>query len=472
MDQGLHGARSGRPLVRVALAIVTAGLLLIGAAGSAAAHADLEGSDPPAGAVLATQPAVVTLTFNEPVEVNAGAVEVFDDRFNRVDSGPVTSVGPTRNRIQVGLRPGLGQGTYTVSWHTSSADTHPVSGSFRFSVGNLSVVRGSVPGGGHNDLAGLLLGVLRWTGYLGLLLGPGVLLTALALWPAGLADGRTRRLTLVGLSLLAVSTVGTMLLQGVWASGEPISALWSAPETLDSHSRRFDEVYALRSYLVLGFAGVLVAALSGSRRPRDRPRPLLLWLTVASTLALLATWPLVGHAASGPAVPLAVAVNLVHTFAMTGWLGGLVLLMVGLGRPEQVAELVALLPRFSRVAFTAVTTLVVTGSYLAWREVRRVDAMTGTLYGRVLLVKLAAVSVVLLLGNVARLWVQRHVAAEPHAAGPGSPTVGDDLVRRFRRGVVAEALLGVVVLALTSALVVIVPAAQDVDRPAAPTAGR
>ena len=138
------------------------------------------------------------------------------------------------------------------------------------------MVRGSVPGGGHNDLAGLFLGVLRWTGYLGLLLGPGVLLTALALWPAGLAGGRTRRLTLVGLSLLAVSTVGTMLLQGVWASGEPISALWSAPETLDSHSRRFAQVYALRSYLVLAFAGVLVAALSGSRprdRPPTRPRP-------------------------------------------------------------------------------------------------------------------------------------------------------------------------------------------------------
>jgi hypothetical protein len=144
----------------------------------------------------------------------------------------VSSSGSGPSRIKVGLRPGLAEGTYTVSWHASSADTHAVSGSFRFSVGHDSVVRGTVPGGDTNDLADAMLGALRWTGYLGLVLGPGLLLVAVALWPAGLAERRTRRLTLAGLSLLAVSTLGTMLLQGVWASGQPISALWTAPATL------------------------------------------------------------------------------------------------------------------------------------------------------------------------------------------------------------------------------------------------
>ncbi|MEO6144761.1 MAG: copper resistance CopC family protein, partial [Dermatophilaceae bacterium] len=143
MNRGWHAARWMRRFFRVALAACLASLLLIPTAGSAAAHARLEASDPPAGAVLTAQPETVILTFNEPVEVNDGAIEVFDDRFNRVDSGHVTSAGQGPSRLQIGLRPGLARGTYTVSWHASSGDTHPVSGTFQFSLGEQSVVRGT-----------------------------------------------------------------------------------------------------------------------------------------------------------------------------------------------------------------------------------------------------------------------------------------------------------------------------------------
>ena len=469
MDQGSHGARWTRPFVRVALAISVAGLLLVAAAGSAAAHARLEASDPPAGAVLAAQPTAVTLTFNEPVEVNDGAIEVFDDRFKRVDAGHVTSTGPGRSRLQVGLPPGLARGTYTVSWHASSGDTHPVSGSFRFSVGEPSVVRGTVPGTGRNDLAGAMLGALRWTGYLGLVLGPGVLLFALVLWPAALADRRTRRLTLVGLSLLAVSTVGAMLLQGVWASGQPFSALWTAPDRLDTHSRRFDQVFAVRSFLLLGFTAALVVALSRSGRVPKRSNRLVtgssrmvLGAAAASTVALLATWPLVGHSAIGDGSALATAVNLVHTFAMTVWLGGLVLVVVGL-RGERAADLAVVLPRFSRLALAAVATLVATGTFMAWREVGSVDALTATTFGRVLLVKLVGVTVLILLGNLARLWVKRYLSGGMRGRAAPDSQSGGELAPSVHgavlwRGLIAEATVALGVLAVTSALVVIVPA--------------
>ena len=476
MDQGWHGARWTRHVVRVALATSLAGLLLIPTAGSASAHARLEASDPPAGAVLTTPPTAVTLTFNEPVEVNDGAIEVFDDRFNRVDSGHVTSTRPDRSQLQVGLPPGLARGTYTVSWHASSGDTHPVSGSFRFSVGEPSVVRGSVPGGGRNDLAGAMLGALRWTGYLGLVLGPGVLLVALALWPAALTDRRTRRLTLVGVSLLAVSTLGAMLLQGVWASGQPFSALWAAPDRLDTHSRRFDEVYAVRSFLLIGFAVALVLVLSraaqvptrpsrlaaGSSRLVTRSSRLVLAATTVSTVALLATWPLVGHSSAGGGSGLAIAVNLVHTFAMTAWLGGLVLVVVGLGG-DRAADLAVVLPRFSRLALGAVATLVATGTFMAWREVGSVNALTATTFGRVLLVKLAGVIALILLGNLARLWVERNLSGGMGGRTAPDPAPGGELMAPgrdgvLRRGLVAEATIAFGVLAVTAALVVIVPA--------------
>jgi copper transport protein len=307
-----------------------------------------------------------------------------------------------------------------------------------------------------------MLGALRWTGYLGLVTGPGVLLIALALWPAGLADRRTRRLAIAGLSLLAVSTLGTMLLQGVWASGEPLNALWSAPAKLDTHSRRFDQVYAIRSFLLLGVAVTLAMALSRSVRVPNRSNGVLLGATTVSTVALLSTWPLAGHSASGDGSAVAVLVNLVHTFSMTVWLGGLVLIAVCLRPAWRAADLAAVLPRFSRVALVCAATLVATGTFMSWREVGSVGSLTSTTFGRVLLVKLAEVALLLLLGNLARRWVKHHLSGgmrgkpasdQPPVVPAVTPGQGSALLR----GLVAEVTVGAGILAATAALVVIAP---------------
>lgn len=449
-----------RRLVVGLLTVAATAVLVFLPASSASAHVALVSSDPVAGALLSEQPASVTLTFVEPVEVNDGVLEVFDDRFNLVDTGPVSALDPERTRVRVALRTGLAAGTYTVSWHATSEDTHVVSGSFQFSVGHASVVRGTVPGGGQNDVAGVMLGVLRWTGYLGLVLGPGVLLVALALWPAGLTDRRTRGLTISGLSVLAISTLGTMVLQGVWASGEPFSALWLAPETLDTHSRQFDQVYAVRFYFLLAFAVALVVALARSVRVPTRSRRILLAATTMSTVALVATWPLVGHSAGGDGSGVAIAANLVHTFAMTLWLGGLVLIAVGLRPAEREGDLALVLPHFSRIALAAVATLIISGVFMAWREVGSIEALTATEFGRLLLIKLSGVAVLLVVSNLSRLWVRRHLPRV--SPGGGSPPAYQQPVPRGQtvgllRGVQAEATIAVGVLAITAALVVMAP---------------
>jgi copper transport protein len=97
----------------------------------------------------------------------------------------------------------------------------------------------------------------------------------------------------------------------------------------------------------------------------------------------------------------------------------------------------------------------------------------------VLLVKLLGVLILVALGNAARRWVQRHLPSRPRrqlplgAVGMVPTTLmtfrpveyGRPEVRRLRRGVLAELVIAVVVVGLTSALVVIVPARQDLVRP-------
>jgi copper transport protein len=497
-------------LRRGLILVAVAGVVLLGSTGTASAHAQLEGSDPPAGVVLATAPQRVTLRFDEPVEIAAGAIQVFDDHFNRVDSGPVKRLNDRSSQIQVAVRPGLTRGTYTVSWRVSSADTHPVSGSFRFSIGAQSQVSGKVPGAGRNDAAGLLLGVMRGVGYVGLILGPGLLLVTLGLWPAGLGIRGTRRMLYAGLTLLGLSAVGGMFLQGVWASSKPLSAIWSATSSLNTHSRRFDTLYALRFYMLIAFGGLLVASVSRhdrvaareaaavarsakkGRRKQVELNPgrgrswrdgLLLVATLVSTLALMVTWSLAGHAASGVQPVVALVADLAHLLAMVIWLGGLALLVISLRAVDRAADLARVLPRFSTVAFTAVVVLVTSGMYQAWREVGSLAALTGTTFGRVLLVKAGGVIVLMALGNLARRWVQRHLAPARlrlmapmvtayamTAAVLPAPDVaprgyGPSELRTLRRGLTAELGVAMAVLGLTAALVVAVPGRQGFVRP-------
>ena len=470
MEQGRSRPVRRTGAVRRGLSgLVAAVVLLLTAPGVAIAHARLESADPAAGSVLSTAPAAVTLTFGEPVEVSDGAVLVYDDRYERVDTGHVTGLttpsGSSDRRLRTGLRPGLRDGTYVVIWHASSADTHPVTGTFRFSIGAPSPVRGSAPDTGHNDAAGALMGPLRWLGYAGLVLAPGVLVMLLWLWPEGMTTRRVRRLLVGGLVVLAVGTVGGMLLQGVYASGRPISAVWSDPASLDTHSHTFDTVYAVRSYLLVLLAGVITAAVRGLGAA-GTGRRVLRTGAVALTVLTAATWPVAGHSAAAPRAGLTVAVNLAHTLAMVVWLGGLVGILAGLGLPEHRPALARALPHFSRVALTSVAALVVTGTYLAWTEVSSVGAITPTTYGRVLMAKLAGVAGLVVLGNLARRWLLRHRL--PTGDGETEQTTlepADLGSRTLRAGLAGETALAAGVLGLTSALVVIVPARADFVEP-------
>jgi copper transport protein len=447
-------------------------LALTAMTGRASAHAQLLSTNPHAGEVVSRPPPRVGLTFGEPVETTRDAVQVFDDHLRRVDRRSVSHPAGDSTRIEVALPAHLGRGTYTVSWHVSSEDTHPVAGSFRFSIGAPSRVSGKVPVVGRNDSAGLVLGFLRALGYIGLILGPGALCVVLTLWPAGLALRRVRRLLGLGVALLAISAVGSMFLEGVWASGEPWSALWVAPSSLDSHSRRFDTMYALRCYSLVLFGVLLVTKLSvraaaGSRAagPRRRgeplpPRPLVPEWVLAVALGisaglLMVTWPLAGHAAAGSRTTLTIAIDLLHLGAMAIWLGGLAVIAVGLRPAAQAADLQRVLPRFSRLAFGCVVALVVSGTYQAWRDVGTVPALYRTTYGQVLIVKLTGVVVVVALGGLARAWVRRNLIRTAAPAG------GASSARGLHRGLLAELGVGAGVLALTAALVVLVPARQS-----------
>jgi methionine-rich copper-binding protein CopC len=104
----------------------------VSAAGTAAAHTALAGSDPAEGATAETVPAAVTLTFTEDINPTFATVVINSSDGRNWVSGPAQVTGP---RLSVSVSPDLPDGgDYTVGYRVVSADGHPVSGSFTFTV--------------------------------------------------------------------------------------------------------------------------------------------------------------------------------------------------------------------------------------------------------------------------------------------------------------------------------------------------
>jgi methionine-rich copper-binding protein CopC len=122
---------------RISLTLVIALLLSMMLFSVASAHAELESSDPTAGANLSAAPAKVTLVFSE--EISDKPAESFfnvtDEAGATVGTGKLDNTDLDHKTLSGTLNPGLGDGVYTVTWQTLTPDDNGKSeGSFKFGV--------------------------------------------------------------------------------------------------------------------------------------------------------------------------------------------------------------------------------------------------------------------------------------------------------------------------------------------------
>jgi copper transport protein len=419
----------------------------LASAAPASAHATVVSSSPADGSRLERAPGEVVITFDEPVGIGGiGYLHVTNGSGAPVDVGGAFHPDGAAAKVAQRLESGLGDGTYTASYRVTSADSHPVAGSIRFVVGHGRLVMGTESASNAvNGFTGGLDDVARWVGYAGLaLLGGSWLL--FTVWPQGRDERRVRRLVWTGWGALAAGTIANLALQGPYTAGSGPSAL-SNTDLLDAtlHTN-LGTVLCLRLLLLAGLGLFFERSLrSGARRGESD------YIAAVVALGLAATFAAVGHATW-----LSMVLDGLHVLAMATWLGGLVMLLVGLLPRNNPDELRAVLPVFSTVAFGCVTTLALTGAYAAWRGIGSIHAVFGTTYGLLVLAKIALFVGLLAVANLSRRNVRRRTVAYAMSADvEDEPITEDPGIQRelLRRSVLVEATLGVVVLAVTAVLV-------------------
>ncbi|MFB7247889.1 copper resistance CopC/CopD family protein [Streptomyces populi] len=400
-------------------------LVLFGGVGGASAHAALTGTDPRDGSVLKSAPRQVTLTFSESIGLFDDSFRVLDPENRRVRTGEAEHTDGRSDTAGVTLPRGLGEGTYTVAWRVVSADSHPVSGAFTFSVGKPSATRAPLPPTAGDPVSSSLYDIARYAAYSGLALLIGTVTFVLG---CGFR-GSLRRLLVTGWWLLLGSTFALLLLRGPYERGTGPAEALDPASLSDTLAGRPGVVLVARLALLAAVAFVPTGALT---RERGSGRGVLA-LGALFSLALAVTWAASEHASAGIQVPVAMVSSVLHLLAMAVWFGGLAALLTALHRPAEPVP-PAVVTRFSRLALTSVAVLTVTGVYQSWRGLGSWDALTSTAYGRLLAVKLVLVA--LLLGGAAfsRRWTTRSVtapatgtvpaerAAVPVAVAAGAPT--------------------------------------------------
>ncbi|KXU90695.1 copper resistance protein CopD [Caballeronia megalochromosomata] len=195
---------------------------------------------------------------------------------------------------------------------------------------------------------------------------------------------------------LALCNFVSLWLQSAAMSGAPVLAagasLWLV--ATGTHAGVGWSV-ALAGSVLLLFA-TSGAALSNSR----------IGLAVAGALIVAAGKSAIGHAADAGAFSFAEGVQTLHLLATAVW-GGIVVagafVLPALDSSVARAFLIRTVARMSQAASTALVLVILTGAFNAWRGVGgSLAALTASVWGHVLLVKIALVALALAFGALNR----------------------------------------------------------------------
>lgn len=457
---------------------------------SAHAHGNLKSSQPAADARLMTAPRELRLNFTEAPELAFTRVTLVGPGGEAAAIDPLQFAADSHRSVIAVIRGALSAGTYTVVWQMAGEDGHVMRGRYAFSIApgaaGLGVAQGtsatpgeagggvtapgqSAPPAAHHGAAisegegfgaeSPLYVVIRWLQFVGLLILIGGV--AFRLFVLGFlrreqgaaaailapAERRAARVALFATTLVAVAALLRLVAQSYAMHG-----------TADVLNVGF--IATMLGHTVWGWGwitqvvGVAVAA-SGFAMVR-RGRTMGWGFAALGALILAVTPALSGHAVAAPRLtPLAIVADGAHIIGASGWLGSLLFVVVvgipvalALAESERGRAVADLVNAFSPTALVFAGLTAATGVFAAWLHLGTVPALWQTPYGRLLLLKLAILSVVA--GTGAYNWLRV------------KPALGDvEGAVRVRRSASVELAVGVLVLVVT-AILVATPTAMDI----------
>jgi copper resistance protein D len=261
----------------------------------------------------------------------------------------------------------------------------------------------------------------------------------------------------IGIAFCLLSGTAWLLLTAASMSGQPLAevyaqdVLWTVLSQTD-----FGNDWLARLVFACVLAGSFVPILSAKGATSVWPRA----VAVIFAAALVGSLAWAGHAIGSRGVEglLHPAADVLHLIAAATWVGTLVPLAMLLSMTGQDADGLAVARvatlRFSTLGIASVATLLFSGLVNTYYLVGSLSALTGTEYGRLLLIKLALFlsMVVIAAVNWSRLTPVMVQSADLKAAQRAR--------LQLRRNAAIEASMGAVIIAVVAVLGTMPPASH------------
>ena len=425
--------------MRRRLVVLAAAVAALAVPGTALAHVTLIASEPVTQSRVDRPPTEVRLRFNQPVTITSNAVQVLAP-----DGTVLSGTARTEDRGYVvvapvsRLRDGLG---YTVRWRVIGEDGHSPAGVFTFGVGVSAPPPTDAVGASgttwRDDLA-------RWGlfGALALLIGPLTLRLLVLRGPVPPALERRFHLVSVVAAFLVIDVgIAAFVLRASNALQLSIVDLPYGDLQPFAEKTRFGIAFLV---MTIGFGVVAALLLVGWVFDRLELRVPALVISVA----LLSGLSLSGHQGTEPnASWVSELADWLHLVAASIWVGGVATLAF-LVWPLAPALRRTAFVGFARIAVGLVAVMVLAGGYLALVRLPELSDLWETLYGQLLLMKVAVVAIALVWGAV------HHFVVRPRLEAGEDPDVHPSLV--------GEAIVAFSVLLAAAILTNVAPPPVDV----------
>lgn len=261
----------------------------------------------------------------------------------------------------------------------------------------------------------------------------------------------------ISLALALLSGMTWLVLTAASMSGQPVAdvyshgVLWIVLSQTD-----FGNDWLARLVLACLLAGAFVPLFSSTRTQSFRIEA----AAVILAAAFVGSLAFAGHAIGGEGVEGVVHpfADVLHLIAAAAWVGTLAPLALLLAMPEQDADALTVARtatlRFSTHGIVSVATLLATGLVNSFYLVGSVDALTGSEYGRLLLIKLTLFA--LMVGIAAYNWSQ----LTPRLAQDADPIATRSARRQLRRNATVEVTAGAVIIGIVAVLGITPPASH------------
>jgi copper transport protein len=435
------------------IAALSAAITLLATPALLFAHARLVRSSPAANASLDSAPTSIGLWFSERPEPRFTTIQLLDSAGTAIQLGAPTSIA--QNGLSLSIGRALAPGLYSIVWRTAASDGHPTNGRFSFRVVGSQraapappttpgvTIAPVVPGAASASQAAPTSAPDRWGELIALLLVIGAAVFTLAVLPkTAMPDDAsrvvavsTRRVAIGAIVLFFVTTIVRVVMQSrlVPGTGSTIGAVMEVVrETRWGHGWLTGAT---------GAVVVLLGLLAAARSMRG-------WFVVAFGAVLMCvSEALTGHAAALRNTALSIATDVTHVLGAGTWIGTLAIMVVValpvLGRMDATEAPRAgssLTRAYHTAAVDGVILVVLSGVIAAFLRLPAFNALWTTDYGSWLFRKLVFVLIALAFG--AYHW-RRVVTADWTNA----------TLRRFARSALAELVVGIVIVALTSMLI-------------------